>query len=215
MFTRNRLPRLLAILALLLSTTLLLAACGDEGVEDTPALEEQPVLEDDGALDGGEVLADEEAALDTDEEALEEAADVDEAAAATTPEEQVFGYAADNEYVTLDAILDQPEQYYGQTLAGRADIREFIDSYAMTIETEELLEEDALLVIDPKGLIGARALAVDDLASVRGTLRPFVLVDIEQEYGVDLDDGVFVEWETLPVLIADEINPAEPFEEDS
>ncbi|MDQ4077354.1 MAG: hypothetical protein M3220_14040, partial [Chloroflexota bacterium] len=50
-------------------------------------------------------------------------------------------------------------------------------------------------------------LTEDDHVRVVGTLRQFVIVDLEEEFGVELDDELFEEWEDQPVLIADSITP--------
>lgn len=112
------------------------------------------------------------------------------------------------DFFTLDMVLDNPEAYYGETIAGTTEVGSLIDANSMTIETEELLFEEELLVFDPTGTIPTFNLTEEADVNVQGTLREFVLADIEQDFDLDLDDDLYVDWETEPVLIADSISVA-------
>jgi hypothetical protein len=67
-------------------------------------------------------------------------------------------------------------------------------------------DDDSILGIDPTGELNLTELAPGDAdAFVIGTLRLMVVADLENEFGFDLDDDFFVDYEQEPVLILSQI----------
>lgn len=53
---------------------------------------------------------------------------------------------------------------------------------------------------DPQGLVDA-----DTIVQVQGTVQEFVLVDLEDEWGIDLEDSAYEELEGEAVIVADQV----------
>jgi hypothetical protein len=109
---------------------------------------------------------------------------------------------------TLDRILEDPTAYHGRqvTVAGEVDL--VLSPRAFSIEDDDLLFDDDIMVVsrDPlppvAGRWGEAEILEDDIVLVTGTVRPFDLVALEQELGVDLDDDLFAYWVGKSVIAA-------------
>lgn len=108
-----------------------------------------------------------------------------------------------------EEVTEEPEQYYGQTIAVSGEIGELISNNTFRLQEEGWFEGDEVLVI------GASTLPTLDEAEevvVTGTLRPFVASEFEQEYDLtwdlDLQEQLEAEYTEKPVLVADEVYPS-------
>jgi steroid delta-isomerase-like uncharacterized protein len=108
---------------------------------------------------------------------------------------------------SLDAVLDDPARFYGQTVTVEGNLTEFLNERMVRVTDDDLILADSLLVLH--SLDGGLDAAVDQFARVQvtGEVQPFVLADVESEFGIDLDDAVFTGFENQPVIIADSITP--------
>lgn len=106
-------------------------------------------------------------------------------------------------------ISDNPERYYNQRIAIEGEIESNLGPDVVKIEDENLFGGNDLLVIHPQGEIGVQP---DDYVTVTGVLRPFVLADINRDYDLtwdlDLQREIEAEYQSRPVLIADEFYPS-------
>lgn len=107
-----------------------------------------------------------------------------------------------------EEVTEQPEQYYGQTIAVSGEIGELLSDNTFRLQEEGWFEGDEVLVI------GASVLPTLDEAEevvVTGTLRPFVAAEFEQEYDLtwdlDVQEQLEAEYTEKPVLVADEVYP--------
>ena len=109
----------------------------------------------------------------------------------------------------LDAVLDTPEQFYGQSITVEGNLTEFVNERMVRLTDDDLIGADSLLVLHH--MDGGLDAAIDENTRVQvtGTVRPFVLADFESEFGIDLDDSLFVGFENQPVLVADSITPVQ------
>ncbi len=109
----------------------------------------------------------------------------------------------------LDAILDDPEAYYDQRVFFEAGLGELFQATgidALDLIQDDGLSEDAILAIDPVGNLNLPQFAyVDANAFIVGTVRLFIEADIEDEFGIDLDDVFFADYDQEPVIVIEDI----------
>jgi hypothetical protein len=108
-----------------------------------------------------------------------------------------------------EEISEDPEQYYGQTIAVSGEVGELLSPNTFQLEEEGWFEGDEVLVI------GASTVPTLDAAEevvVTGTLRPFVAAEFEEEYDLtwdlDLQEQLEAEYTEQPVLVAEEVYPS-------
>ncbi|MBE9182483.1 hypothetical protein IQ268_28440 [Oculatella sp. LEGE 06141] len=106
-------------------------------------------------------------------------------------------------------ITEDPSQYYGQTLAVTGEVEEIIGPNAFTLEDEELLGSDDLLVLNTT--TGTTVEDGEEVA-ITGELRSFVSAEIERDYDLtwdlDLQRQLEAEYQQQPVLIVRDIYPS-------
>lgn len=114
-----------------------------------------------------------------------------------------------------EAEPDEPDEdapdLLGETVTVSGEITEVIDPGAFWLGAGGgLFEEGAPVVsaagdftamdVDPAGLLDS-----DTILQVTGTVAEFVLLDFEEEYGIDLDDDLYEDLEGEAVIVADDI----------
>jgi hypothetical protein len=112
-------------------------------------------------------------------------------------------------------ISDNPEQYYGKTLAVTGKVTDLETGSAFTVEENRLLGSEDLLVIYATPKAGGQkpltttppaAVTDGDTVAVTGVLRPFVLSDLKRDYNVtwnsELQQKLEEDYSNKPVLIA-------------
>jgi hypothetical protein len=113
---------------------------------------------------------------------------------------------------TVEKVKDEPSKFYGKrvTLSGEVDSPK-ADSKEFTLEGNAWIFDREIRVLTKSPVkIGGAPLADDDHVVVTGTVRPFVVADVEREIGWDLSPELEVELREKPVLVADEIRRVEP-----
>jgi hypothetical protein len=105
--------------------------------------------------------------------------------------------------------LEEPGPFVGQTVTVSADVSEIITPGAFTIAGTENTGIEPLLVIAQQP---NQVNVVEDTAvAVTGTVRQaFNIAEVENEFGVDYDDGLFTEWGGEPYIVATKVAPAPP-----
>jgi hypothetical protein len=104
--------------------------------------------------------------------------------------------------VTIEKLTDDVEQYIGQTVTIRSQVEQEIDLSGYILQSDEFFGGEPVLVFNPDGSSLNRP--GDDVPlQATGTVREFILADIEREYGVDLDDQLYADYENQPAIIAD------------
>lgn len=110
-------------------------------------------------------------------------------------------------------ISENPEQYYGETLAVTGEVGEIQSEGTFTLDEDRLLGAEDLLVIYAQPKAGTSAseavpptITDDEQVAVTGVLRPFVVSELERDYDLTWDAGVQEQLEAdyseRPVLIA-------------
>jgi hypothetical protein len=109
-------------------------------------------------------------------------------------------------------ITSDPQQYYGKQLAVTGEINGVQGANTFTLDENQLIGGQELLVLQPTATANQTALQNGEQVAVTGTLRPFVVADLEREYGFSWDTGIQqqleAEYSNRPVLVADEVYPS-------
>lgn len=127
------------------------------------------------------------------------------------------GEAQPGTEVGLDAVLDDPDAYYGQRLTIEDELVEAVNGRVFMIQDDDLIDADQLAVIytgDGSLDFDVFTVADEDLTvRVTGTLRQFFMSEFQTEFDmVDFGDEQFADWEEREVLVADHITLVEPVE---
>ncbi|WP_052050600.1 hypothetical protein [Leptolyngbya sp. KIOST-1] len=118
-------------------------------------------------------------------------------------------------------ISDNPERYYGQTLAVTGEVDELQTESAFTLEEGRLLGGENLLVLyvspregsdQPQARTPLPALQENEEVAVTGVLRPFIVAEFERDYDLGWDlqfrERIEAEYTNRPVLVATDIYPS-------
>lgn len=112
-----------------------------------------------------------------------------------------------NALVTISDLQDDPDQYTGQTVVVSGDIDDVYSS-SFTIGGQGFGDELLVIVPDDAELSGGRTgdqpYTDDDIVQVTGTVRDYLVTDIESEFGLGLDPEIEYE-EQEPTVIASSI----------
>lgn len=101
------------------------------------------------------------------------------------------------------AFYEDMDSYVGQGVVLSADVNDVITPSAFTIAGTDDTAVEALLVV---GATENNELAPETTVEVTGTVQQaFVLTEVEDELGIDLDDALFEEWEQEPYVMADDV----------
>jgi hypothetical protein len=129
--------------------------------------------------------------------------------AATTPQvANTATTAAPGVGVTVNDITGKLDQYLGKTVTVAGEINDVLGPRAFTIGGEEFYGGGELLVVSTRDFPAIpdrpqdEYLVDDDIVQVTGTVRRFVLTEVEKEVGTDLDGALYARWESKPVLLA-------------
>ncbi|MGF1569980.1 MAG: hypothetical protein ACFCVD_18245 [Nodosilinea sp.] len=118
-------------------------------------------------------------------------------------------------------ITNNPEQYYGETLAVTGEVEDIWSGAAFTLNEDRLLGSEDLLVVyasprdgvqQPQPSAQLPMIADGDEVAVTGVLRSFVVSEFERDYdlGWDLEfqEQLEAEYSNRPVLVATGIYPS-------
>lgn len=120
----------------------------------------------------------------------------------------------DEDYTPFADFGEDVQSYVGETVTVSADVNEVISDMAFTIAGTENTMIDPLLIISAESNADVEE---DAAVAVTGTVHEaFVITDVEDEFGIDLDDELFAEWEQQHYITATNISfdVAEPEEDD-
>jgi hypothetical protein len=112
--------------------------------------------------------------------------------------------------VTVGDVKSEPSEYFGRTVVVSGDIDDLYTS--SFIIGGEVCGGELLVIVPPDaeitgGRTGNQPSTDDDLVQVVGTVRQYVVADIESEFGLALDTDIeYAEQE--PAVIAESIATA-------
>ena len=109
-------------------------------------------------------------------------------------------------------VTSNPEDFYGRRIVIEGEVEAIYGPNVLTLETEGLFGGEPLLVLNSQGDAGIIATEEGETVAIAGTLRPFVLAELEQEYeltwDLDLQPELEAELEGRPAFVADEVYPS-------
>ncbi len=107
-------------------------------------------------------------------------------------------------------ITTNPSLYYGKNIAVTGEVEDIRSNSSFTLDEEKLFGGQDLLVIragSPKGVVNE-----GEKVAVTGTLRPFVVAELERDYDLtwdlNLQKTLEAEYKNKPVFVADEVYPS-------
>jgi hypothetical protein len=113
---------------------------------------------------------------------------------------------------TPGAINENPQAYYNKVISVPANVSEIYGPNAFVVEDKEVLGVNPLLVIVTDKLKDKAPIKEGERLVTTGTLRPFVVSEIEREYSpvwdAPLRTRLEKEYSQRPVLIAEGIYPS-------
>lgn len=111
---------------------------------------------------------------------------------------------------TVEDVSDEPAQYYGERLTVTGEVDEVYGPRGFVLEGSGGIFDDEIPVLTRSDVrVGGVPLEDDDEVIVTGTVRRFVVTDIEREVGWDLDQEIEVAMRDKPVLVAESIRRVE------
>lgn len=168
-------------------TALVLPACESPAPDETVGTAEPPVTE-------SPVIPAEEGVTEED-------------TAAQPPTDEPITIAENAENVELGDLTGNVQDYIGQTVSVRSAVAEEVGANGFLLQNEGLFGGEPVLVINATQQ--PLTLPADDIeVQATGEVRQFVLTDIEQEYGLELEPDLYVEYEQQPTIVAQSIAPA-------
>ena len=108
-------------------------------------------------------------------------------------------------------ITADPEKFYNQRIAVEGEVEEIRQTGLFTIDEEKLFGGEDLLVYALNAST-SRPIKEDEVITVTGVLRPFIVADFEKDYDLQWDlsvkEEIEADYDTKPVFVADEIYPS-------
>ncbi len=104
--------------------------------------------------------------------------------------------------VTTTEVVDKTAQLAGQTVTVRSKPLEKVGPTSFTMSDEKLLGSEPILVVNASGEPFQLPTDGDPEVQVTGTVRNFVIADVERDYNLNLDRQYYVEYENKPAIIA-------------
>ncbi|WP_052056017.1 hypothetical protein [Myxosarcina sp. GI1] len=118
----------------------------------------------------------------------------------------------DKTNVTIEKITGNIDEYVGQTVTVRSGVERELDESGFVLQANEFFGGEPFLVFNADAVPVTRP--SDDIpVQATGTVREFVIADIEREYGIDLDDELYVDYENRPAIVADSVALAPTIED--
>ena len=123
------------------------------------------------------------------------------AAVFATASHQKLEAQEEEENVTIEEVTEGEDVAVGEEVTVRGEVTEVEPGISFVMQDDDFFSGDEVLVINtsqktlPEG--------VNDLPlQVTGEVGALVLADVEREYGLDLDPELYVDYESQPVIFA-------------
>lgn len=107
---------------------------------------------------------------------------------------------ASDDLSTEGTGIEDAESLVGQEVTVRSQIEEQVDATGFTIQTDG---GEPILVIDTSNTFTMLSQDLDIPVQVTGEVVRFVLADVESEYGLDLDETAYADFEEQTAILAD------------
>jgi hypothetical protein len=101
------------------------------------------------------------------------------------------------------------KKHFGQRVTVRAEVEDLLDTHSFTLDEDATLTGADVVVLVPAGF-DISSLSKDDIVTVTGTVRPYVVADLERDFdwfkgGKIVSMGTKVDYKTRPVVVAESI----------
>ena len=107
--------------------------------------------------------------------------------------------------ISAGKLAKDAKQFYGQTVTVKAEVENVYDSRSFTLDEDTMFAGPDVLVLVPAGMTST--LAHDQVVTVTGRVRPYVVAELEKDYdwfknGKLVTTKTDVDFKTRPVLVA-------------
>lgn len=107
--------------------------------------------------------------------------------------------------ISATKLVKDPKAYYGRTVTVQSEVEDVLSPNAFTLDEDALFKGPDVLVLLPAAV--ASSLAHDQKVTVTGTVRPWVVADLDRDYdffkhGEIVSTKTKVDWKTRPVVVA-------------
>jgi hypothetical protein len=111
----------------------------------------------------------------------------------------------DKAVISAGKLAKDAKQFYGQTVTVKAEVENVYDSRSFTLDEDTMFAGPDVLVLVPAGMTAT--LAHDQVVTVTGRVRPYVVAELEKDYdwfknGKLVSTKSDVDFKTRPVLVA-------------
>ena len=107
-----------------------------------------------------------------------------------------------DENVTIEEVSEGEDVAVGEEVTVRGEVTEVEPGRSFVMQEEGFFSGDEVLVINVSDKTITEG--VDELPlQVTGEVATLVLADVEREYGLDLDPELYVDYESQPVILAE------------
>ncbi|WAS90600.1 hypothetical protein [Nannocystis punicea] len=112
----------------------------------------------------------------------------------------------------VDTVKEHPAWYYDKKVRVTGEVDEVYSDRAFRLEGTGWAFDDDITVLmkKPMDVAAGGALKDDDELIVNGTVRRFVVADVERDIGWDLSPEIEVKLKERPVLVADSVRKVGP-----
>jgi hypothetical protein len=110
--------------------------------------------------------------------------------------------------VTTEDVSENTQALIGKTVTIRSEPLQEIGTNTFTVNDEEFFGSEPILVVNSSGEPFIFPEDDDTQVQVTGEVRNLAVADLNQEYDLDLDPDLYVDYENRPAIIAQAIAPA-------
>lgn len=113
--------------------------------------------------------------------------------------------------ISAGKLAREGKKMYGQTVTVSAEVEDVLNNRMFTLDEDSVLTGADVIVLVPAGVTAT--LAKDQKVMVTGTVRPYVVADLEKDYDWFKDGELVkrtstVDWKTRPVVVATSVRTA-------
>jgi hypothetical protein len=113
--------------------------------------------------------------------------------------------AATEDNVELDELTGNIEEYVGQTVTVRADAMETVGESSFILQDDDWFGGEEVLVLNTTGSAFVLPPGEETEVQATGEVQEFVVAEVEEEYGLELDPELYVEYENQPAILAESL----------
>jgi len=103
---------------------------------------------------------------------------------------------------TTENVVDNTAQLLGKTVTIRSEPVKKLGPSSFTVSDQEFFGNESILVVNATGKPFVLPAESGQEVQVTGTVRNFVLADIEREYKLGLQPNLYTEYESKPAIVA-------------